>query len=164
MKINSTRRRNTLLFLMQIIALNVLLGVFPLTFSYALGARGERARHAEAGFHYNSLSVNTPMSSGGTFRAIVSFQGVQVSGVVKDDAGTAIPGVNVIEKGTTNGTTTDVDGKYSLMVNGENTVLVFSFIGYTTQEISVNGRSSIDVGMTADTQTLDEIVVVGYGE
>lgn len=164
MKIISTRRRNTLLFLMQIIALNVLLGVFPLTFSYALGARGERARHAEAGFHYDYLSVNTPMSSGGTFRAIVSFQGVQVSGVVKDDAGTAIPGVNVIEKGTTNGTTTDVDGKYSLMVNGENTVLVFSFIGYTTQEISVNGRSSIDVGMTADTQTLDEIVVVGYGE
>jgi TonB-linked SusC/RagA family outer membrane protein len=97
-------------------------------------------------------------------RTAEAFQGVQVSGTVRDNAGSPIPGVNVIEKGTTNGTTTDTEGKYSLLVRDENAVLVFSFIGFATQEISVNGRSSIEVEMTSDTQTLNEVVVVGYGE
>lgn len=91
------------------------------------------------------------------------FQGFQVSGTVKDDAGQAIPGANIIEKGTTNGVATDSEGKYSLLVNNENAILVFSFIGYTTQEVAVNGRSSIDVSMATDARTLQEVVVVGYG-
>ena len=96
--------------------------------------------------------------------ATATFQGVQVSGVVHDDAGNPIPGVNVVEKGTTNGTATDVDGRYSLIVSGGDAVLVFSFIGYATQEVTVGGRSSIEVTMAPDTQTLQEVVVVGYGE
>ncbi|HEX8040242.1 MAG TPA: carboxypeptidase-like regulatory domain-containing protein, partial [Chryseosolibacter sp.] len=81
----------------------------------------------------------TPAPLKGSFVATASFQGLQVSGTVVDDNGTPIPGVNVIEKGTTNGTATDVDGKYSLVVSNANALLVFSFIGYATQEVSVNG-------------------------
>ncbi|HEY9490024.1 MAG TPA: TonB-dependent receptor plug domain-containing protein, partial [Chryseosolibacter sp.] len=94
----------------------------------------------------------------------VVFQGTQVSGIIRDEAGLAIPGVNVIEKGTTNGTTTDVDGKYSFLVSDQNAILVFSFIGYTTQEVSAEGRASIEVTLLPDTKTLQEVVVVGYGE
>lgn len=86
-----------------------------------------------------------------------------ISGSVHDPAGNPIPGVNVIVKGTTNGTTTDAEGKYSLSVIGEDVVLVFSFIGYVTQEVQVNGRSAIDVRLEEDVQSLDEVVVVGYG-
>lgn len=90
-------------------------------------------------------------------------QGFPVSGVIRDETGTPIPGVNVIEKGTTNGIATDSEGQYSLVVSNQNAVLVVSFIGYETQEIPVSGRSSIDVSMASDTQTLQEVVVVGYG-
>ena len=106
----------------------------------------------------------TAIAMKGSFVATATFQGVQVSGVVRDDIGTAVPGVNVIEKGTTNGTATDVDGKYSLLVSGDDAVLVFSFIGYMTQEVGVGGRSTIEVSMAPDTKTLQEVVVVGYGE
>lgn len=106
----------------------------------------------------------TSLPAKGTFVATATFQGVQVSGVVRDDTGSPVPGVNVVEKGTTNGTATDVDGRYSLLVSGNDAVLVFSFIGYTTQEVTVGDRSSVDVTMTPDTQTLQEVVVVGYGE
>ena len=106
----------------------------------------------------------TPTAAKGSFITTASFQGLQVSGVVRDDTGSPVPGVNVIEKGTTNGTATDVDGRYSLLVNSEDAILVFSFIGYTTQEVTVGGRSSIEVSMAPDTQTLQEVVVVGYGE
>lgn len=87
---------------------------------------------------------------------------IEVTGVVKDDAEFPIPGVTVIEKGTTNGTVTDLDGKYQLSVQ-EGASLVFSFIGYTTQTIAVDGRSYIDVFLQNDYGDLDEIVVVGYG-
>lgn len=91
------------------------------------------------------------------------FPAFTVSGKVTDDIGQALPGVNVIEKGTTNGTTTDADGRYSLGVGEAEVVLVFSFIGYTTQEVAVNGRSVIDVELLQDVQSLEEVVVVGYG-
>jgi TonB-linked SusC/RagA family outer membrane protein len=88
----------------------------------------------------------------------------QVSGVVADESGATIPGVNVIEKGTANGTTTDAEGKYTIVVGSENATLTFSFIGFTTQDVGVAGRSVIDIKLVSDTQTLDEVVVVGYGE
>jgi TonB-dependent starch-binding outer membrane protein SusC len=106
----------------------------------------------------------TPNALKETSETTVSFQGIQVSGIVRDDTGAPVPGVNVIEKSTTNGTATDVDGKYSMMVSSTDAILVFSFIGYTTQEAAVGGRTSIDITMTPDTQTLQEIIVVGYGE
>ncbi|HET9485997.1 MAG TPA: SusC/RagA family TonB-linked outer membrane protein, partial [Chryseosolibacter sp.] len=87
----------------------------------------------------------------------------QVSGKVVSDKGDALPGVSVLEKGTSNGTVTDSEGAYSFSVNNENATLVFSFIGYTSQEVPVSGRSTVDVTMEEDVVALGEVVVVGYG-
>jgi TonB-dependent starch-binding outer membrane protein SusC len=87
---------------------------------------------------------------------------IQVTGKVVDENGSALPGVNILEKGTLNGTVTDAEGRYKITADAAG-VLVFSFIGYTTQEESINERTVIDVAMTADVKSLQEIVVVGYG-
>lgn len=87
-----------------------------------------------------------------------------VTGVISNEEGDPLPGVNILLKGTTQGTTSDFDGKYSLQVPDENAILVFTFIGYETQEIVVGPRTAIDVSMSLDTKTLEEIVVVGYGQ
>jgi TonB-linked SusC/RagA family outer membrane protein len=94
--------------------------------------------------------------------SFVSYQ-LSITGTVRSQGGEPIPGVNILQKGTTNGTTTDADGKYSIVVPEGDAVLVFSFIGYATQEVTINGRSVIDVGLVEDVQSLDEVVVVGYG-
>jgi TonB-linked SusC/RagA family outer membrane protein len=87
-----------------------------------------------------------------------------VSGTVLDsDSKDPLPGVNILVKGTFVGTTTDNAGKYSLTVPEEDAVLVFSFIGYATQEVMVDGRTTIDMEMKSDITSLDEVVVVGYG-
>lgn len=88
---------------------------------------------------------------------------LNVSGVVRDETSNPLPGVNVMVKGTTNGTTTDSDGKYVVSVANGSDVLIFSFIGYTTQEVAVNDRTVIDVGLVPDVTSLQEVVVVGYG-
>src|SRR5688572_18200984 len=85
-----------------------------------------------------------------------------VKGKVADETGAGMPGVNIIVKGTTNGTTTDGNGNYALNATSD-AVLVFSFIGYLTQEVPVNGRTSIDVSLAPSVQSLNEVVVVGYG-
>jgi len=90
-------------------------------------------------------------------------QAQNVTGKVTDPDGAPIPGVNILVKGTTIGTTTGVNGEYALSLQGENQILVFSFIGYASQEISVNNRSVIDISLESDTQLLEEVVVVGYG-
>ncbi len=87
----------------------------------------------------------------------------EVSGTVVSDEGEQLPGVNVLVKGTNTGTVTDINGSFRLNVPDENAILVFSFIGYQTQEIPVGGRSVIDVTMASDVQALEEVVVVGYG-
>src|SRR5690625_512866 len=89
---------------------------------------------------------------------------INVSGTVTDQEGEALIGVNVQVKGTTKGTATDFDGKYVLEDIDENAVLVFSYIGYQTQEILVDGQSVIDVVLETDSQTLEQVVVVAYGE
>ncbi len=90
-------------------------------------------------------------------------QGVQVKGVVTSaDDGQPIPGVSVVVKGTTNGTTTDIDGKFVVNAPG-NSMLVFSFVGMTTQEIQVNNQSVINVALATENTNIDEVVVVGYG-
>jgi len=85
-----------------------------------------------------------------------------ITGTVTGD-GDALPGVNVIVKGTTQGVTTDFDGNYSIDNVSSDAVLVFSFIGFTTQEVPVGGRTVINVELQVDAQTLDEVVVTGYG-
>ncbi|CAA9223370.1 MAG: Outer membrane TonB-dependent transporter, utilization system for glycans and polysaccharides (PUL), SusC family [uncultured Cytophagales bacterium] len=88
---------------------------------------------------------------------------VTVTGRVTGDNGETLPGVNVLVKGTTNGTTTGSDGSYSLSVPDGNTVLVFSFIGYLSKEVPVGNRTVVDVQLATDTEALSEVVVVGYG-
>ena len=91
-------------------------------------------------------------------------QSTSVSGtVVSADDGFGLPGVNVIVKGTTNGTVTDFDGNYTLNVADLNATLVFSYIGFTTQEIPLNGQTTVNATMTEDATALDEVVLVGYG-
>lgn len=85
-----------------------------------------------------------------------------VSGTITDENGEALPGATIQEKGTTNGTITDVEGKFSLNVSQDG-VLTVSFVGYQSQEIVVNNRSIIDVKMAVDSEQLEEVVVVGYG-
>jgi TonB-linked SusC/RagA family outer membrane protein len=95
--------------------------------------------------------------------AINAQEKVSISGKVIDDTGFGLPGVSILEKGTANGTVTDVNGAYNLQASPQST-LVFSFIGFTTQEIPVNGQTSINVQMIEDMIGLEEVVVVGYGE
>lgn len=91
-------------------------------------------------------------------------QAVEITGKVTDvDSGIPIPSANVIEKGRSNGTMTDFDGNFSLSVANKDAILVFSYIGFTTKEISLNGQSSITVQLQESAATLDEVVVVGFG-
>lgn len=89
--------------------------------------------------------------------------GRSVSGIVKDSHGEPIPGVSIVIKGTTMGTITDLDGNFSISVPDDNSVLAISFIGYKTQEVKVGTSNSLNITIQEDTQTLDEVVVVGYG-
>ena len=86
----------------------------------------------------------------------------KITGIVKDQSGEPVIGANIVEKGTTNGTITDIDGQYSLEV-GSNSILVVSYIGYITQEIPVGKNNTLDVLLREDTETLDEVIVIGYG-
>lgn len=88
-----------------------------------------------------------------------------IKGKVTDEGGVGIPGVNIVIKGTAQGTTSDANGDYTLDVTAENSqsTLVFSFIGFATQEVSIQGRSVVDIKMVADARELSEVVVVGYG-
>ena len=87
-----------------------------------------------------------------------------VSGTVIDlESGEALPGVNVLAKGTSIGTVTDVEGNYRLTINDNISTLVFSSIGYTSEEVEINGQSTIDLQLAPDIQSLSEVVVIGYG-
>ena len=87
-----------------------------------------------------------------------------IMGSVIDNNGQPLIGVNVVQKGTTNGSITDIDGKYRITVSGKNPVLTFSYVGFLNQDVSVSGdQRHIDVKMKDDTQNLDEVVVIGYG-
>jgi TonB-linked SusC/RagA family outer membrane protein len=88
---------------------------------------------------------------------------VTISGTVTNENNEPLPGVTVAVKGTQNGTITDTQGKYRLTVADENAVLVFSFIGYLSEEVVAGSRTTIDVSMAPDVKTLSEVVVVGYG-
>lgn len=90
-------------------------------------------------------------------------QTITISGKVTDETGTAIPGVNIIEKGTRNGITTDANGHYTLKVRDANSILVVSYIGYSGQEIKVGDQTTINIKLESVSKKLDDIVVVGYG-
>jgi len=92
----------------------------------------------------------------------VRAQDVNVTGTVTDGKGSSLPGVSVSVKGTTRGSTSDLEGKYSVLAP-PSSVLVFSFIGFTTKEVVVGNESKIDVVLTDDVKALEEVVVIGYG-
>jgi TonB-linked SusC/RagA family outer membrane protein len=95
---------------------------------------------------------------------IISYsQSATITGKVTADDGAPLPGVTVLLKNSNTGTTTDTDGNYQLAVSDKNGVLVFSFIGYKTEEIAVGMQTSINLAMSADVTALEEVVVVGYG-
>ncbi|MGL4493131.1 MAG: carboxypeptidase-like regulatory domain-containing protein, partial [Tannerellaceae bacterium] len=88
---------------------------------------------------------------------------IKVNGTVLDELNTSLPGVNVVVKGTTIGTTTDLDGNYFIEVPSKNAVLVFSYIGYEPQEVKVGNQINISLKMKEVSTGLNEVVVVGYG-
>jgi len=91
-------------------------------------------------------------------------QPITITGKVTDENGEPLPGVNIIIKGTTTGTITNLNGTYTIQVDDPDAVLVFSFVGYSSQEIAVAEQTTIDVTMTSDILGLDEVVVIGYGQ
>ncbi len=107
-------------------------------------------------------------AAGSVFASVPDQKGIpdivnEITGTVKDDKGDALPGVNIIVKGTQNGTTTDISGQYKISVPGNNSVLTFSFVGYLSQEVEVGSQKVIDIRLMPDQKNLDEVVVVGYG-
>ncbi|MCF0041470.1 SusC/RagA family TonB-linked outer membrane protein [Dyadobacter fanqingshengii] len=86
-----------------------------------------------------------------------------ITGTVSDENNVGIPGVNVLEKGTTNGVVSDENGKYSIQVKDANSVLVFSYIGYITKELKAGSQAVLDTKMEVSSQELNDVVVVGYG-
>ncbi|MFD0990432.1 SusC/RagA family TonB-linked outer membrane protein [Mariniflexile jejuense] len=98
-----------------------------------------------------------------TIKVVESQQGIKVSGSVSDESGMPLPGANILEKGTTNGAQSDLDGNFSLNVSNRNAVLVVSFIGYTTKEVTLEGKTNFNITLRENASALDEVVVVGYG-
>ena len=92
----------------------------------------------------------------------INQQDKRVTGVVLDDTGTPVIGANVLVKGTTIGTITDMDGRFSLEAPAD-AVLQISYIGFLTQEITVGNKNEISISLREDAEALDELVVVGYG-
>ncbi len=90
-------------------------------------------------------------------------QGHLVTGSVLDENGLPLPGANILEKGTTKGTQTDFDGNFSISVTDGNAILVFSYLGYTSKEIPLNGLTNIELALLPDASKLNEVVVMGYG-
>jgi TonB-linked SusC/RagA family outer membrane protein len=91
-------------------------------------------------------------------------QSQRINGKVTDKSGEGLPGVNILLKGTTYGTITDINGNYQLESANQGDTLVFSFIGFITQQVPINNRTTIDLVMTEDIVSLEQVVVIGYGE
>ena len=94
----------------------------------------------------------------------ISFAAGPISGRVIDDTGQPLPGVSVTVKGTSNGVTTNNEGRFTINVPNDTDTLVFSFVGFAVQEVGVAGRSSINITLVSDQKVLSDVVVVGYGK
>ncbi|HKL38575.1 MAG TPA: carboxypeptidase-like regulatory domain-containing protein, partial [Bacteroidales bacterium] len=93
----------------------------------------------------------------------VMYAQIQIEGSVKNPEGDPLPGVNIVEKGTNRGTTTDMEGYFTFTVSGEDATLVFSFVGMQTLEKKVGDQRTFDVVLQPASSELEEVVVVGYG-
>lgn len=119
------------------------------------------------GIFCTSALFASPLYSGetnGRFPAFTVNADQTVRGKITDEKGAALPGVSVVLRGSSTGTVSNADGQYSIELPETGTrVLVFSFVGYLSKEITVGNQSSIDVDLAVDTKALEEVVVVGYG-
>ncbi|HEX2922303.1 MAG TPA: TonB-dependent receptor [Bacteroidales bacterium] len=132
----------------------ILVAVILSTFqTNAAGARDKKNAKNDS----NSNAVAATISTADLLQQIA------VTGTVKDENGQGMPGVNIRVEGTTLGTMTDINGKYSLSVPNANSTLIFSFIGYSELKVPVAGKSVIDASLQPSTESLEEVVVVGYG-
>jgi TonB-linked SusC/RagA family outer membrane protein len=107
--------------------------------------------------------ANPSKMSAQSVASSINREDIQVSGIVIDSQGIPIPGVSVIVQGTTTGVATDLEGRYSLSVPGPESILVFSFIGYNSQELAVGNQSTVNVTLSENLSDLEEVLVVGYG-
>jgi len=110
----------------------------------------------------NNIIINTNNSENNIVSTVIKQQKKQISGIVLDNAGIPVIGANIVETGTTNGTVTDIDGLFTLNVE-ENAVIRISYIGYLDQQINTSNQQTFNITLIEDTQSLDELVVVGYG-
>ncbi len=137
--------------------LHTLAKVFCLSvsgFVFFPASGSEMSRSAAGAHEVHSLRVSD---------VAVPFQERVVSGKISGDDGEALPGANVVVKGTAVGATTDVNGEYRLQLTADAQTLVISYIGYQSKEVSIGNQTRIDVALSPDLETLDEVVVVGYG-
>ncbi|MBU2906614.1 TonB-dependent receptor [Arenibacter algicola] len=102
-------------------------------------------------------------SNSGPNKLLIQNKQYQVNGTVTDKEGVPLPGASIVEKGTTNGTQADFDGNFFISVTNESSILVISYVGFTTKEIPVNGEANISIKLMENASSLDEVVVVGYG-
>lgn len=125
------------------------------------------SRHARLHFKQinNNINVNSIKQDDHTrdYPIDILLRNITVTGQVTDENGEKLPGVNVVLKGTSMGTVTDVSGDYAIQVPDENAVLVFSYVGYDDQEITVGSKTVIDVAMKSDVTMFNEVVIIGYG-
>jgi TonB-linked SusC/RagA family outer membrane protein len=123
--------------------------LLPLNLNYEVSGRTIIVRRVKLGAEESLLETEAVAHS--------------ITGKVTDNSGQALPGVSILLKGTTTGTVTDPAGKYALSTPEGSGTLVFSFVGYTTEEIAIDNRTTIDVSLVEDIKALSEVVVVGYG-
>ncbi|RAJ10238.1 SusC/RagA family TonB-linked outer membrane protein [Arenibacter echinorum] len=112
-------------------------------------------------FHMQAISGSGEINVNST--EVLAPQDLEITGTVSDANGAPLPGASILVKGTNNGTTSDFDGNYSITVSGNASVLVFSYIGFTSKEVTVKGQSSINVSLEESNQALDEVVVTALG-
>src|SRR5665647_2078936 len=123
--------------------------------------KGNGTSHFPVLFLILSLFI---LVAGNSFPQQVNSNSGKVTGTVTDAVtGEPLPGVNIQIEGTLQGMITDASGKYNLSFSDQNAVLIFSFVGYITEKISINGSSVVDVKLSPDVTQLEEVVVVGYG-
>lgn len=108
-------------------------------------------------------SIPLMADSNSLIRTSDDLQQIKITGRVVDAANNTMPGVNVVEKGTTNGVLTGADGVYSITVSSPSSVLIFSFVGYQSKEVTVGNQTVVNVALEEATTGLDEVVVIGYG-
>ncbi len=110
-----------------------------------------------------SQPVTANVVSTASKNALATNADVPITGIVTDEVGAGVPGVSVVVKGTQRGTTTNAEGQYTLGVPDNRAILVFSFVGYLSQEVTVGNQNTVNISLKADLKTLSEVVVVGYG-